>query len=428
MVTGYLLVLAVGVPLYGRIGDLFGLRHIFALGLLVLAVGSFICALSPNLPVLVVGRIFQAAGAGAIPALGFAAVAKTLPPGKRGTALGFLSASLGIGAATGPVVGGFVASLAGWHALFYLTMLPALLLVPGALRLLPGNEGGVRRKWSGAKDLFRRFDLPGGLSLALSVGLALFGVTQGQAVGFSSTSSFGSLIAATLLAGFFFLRIRTAAEPFIEPTLFRNRAFIAAATAGFLVMLTYVGTLFLVPLMLSEINGLSAARIGLVLAPGSLVVAFVAPFAGRLSDKFGAWVIVRTGLAVIGFSTFAISAFAAGTSAFAAALCVMGLGMGFAMVQSPSINAAVSALPERHSGVGLGIYQMLFVLGGGFGPAIVATLLASRRNTGTEAINPLFGSGSVPYSDALLMLTLAMVAALLATLLTVLSSSKKGAI
>jgi len=147
---------------------------------------------------------------------------------------------------------------------------------------------------------------------------------------------------------------------------------------------------------------------------------------GRLSDRFGAWVIVRAGLAAIGLSTFAASAFAAGASPVAAALCVMGLGAGFAMVQSPSINAAVSALPERYSGTGLGIYQMLFVLGGGFGPAVAASLLASRRNGGTGGINPLFGAGSVAYSDALLLLTLAMVAALLITLLTTLGASKRG--
>ena len=428
VLTGYLLVLAVGVPLYGRFGDLFGLRRVFALGLLVLAMGSLVCALSQTLPVLVVGRILQAVGAGAIPALGFAAVAKNLPAGKRGTALGFLSSSVGVGAATGPVVGGLVAGLAGWHALFYLTMLLAVLLVPGALRLLPGNNDEVREKWGGFRETLRRFDLPGGLSLALSAGLALFGVTQGQAVGFSSTGSFVSLVAAALLAGYFFRRIRTTTEPFVEPALFRNRVFVAAAAAGFLVMLTYVGTLFLVPLMLSEIDGLSAAGIGLVLAPGSLVVAFVAPFAGRLSDGFGAWIVVRTGLAAIGLSTFAISAFATGASPVAAALCVGVLGAGFAMVQSPSINAAVSALPGRYSGAGLGIYQMLFVLGGGFGPAVAAVLLASRRNGGTGAINPLFGAGSGPYSDALLMLTLAMVAALLITLLTVSSASKGGTV
>ena len=425
VLTGYLLVLAVGVPLYGRVGDLFGLRRVFALGLLVLAAGSLVCALSQTLPVLVVGRILQAVGAGAIPALGFAAVAKTLPAGERGTALGVLSSSVGVGAATGPVVGGFVAGLAGWHALFYLTMLPAVALVPGALRLLPGDEGAAWQKRSGFAETFRRFDLPGGLSLALSAGLALFGVTQGQAVGFSSAGSFGSLVAAALLAGFFFRRIRSAREPFVEPAQFRNRYFLAASAAGFLVMLTYVGTLFLVPLMLSEISGLSAAGIGLVLAPGSLVVAFVAPLAGRLSDKLGAWAIVRTGLSAIGLSTFAISAFAAGTSAVAAALCVAGLGAGFAMVQSPSINAAVSALPERHGGVGLGIYQMLFVLGGGFGPVVAASLLASRQSTGPGAINPLFGAGSAAYSDALLMLTLAMVAALLTTLLTISKASKR---
>nr|MBA3792451.1 MFS transporter [Rubrobacter sp.] len=135
VITGYLLIFAVGIPLYGRIADLYSLRIVFSTGLVVLAAGSLACALAPTLPLLVAGRLVQAAGASAIPALGFAAVAKAMPPGERGTALGLLSSSVGIGAAVGPVAGGAIAGLTGWHALFYLTLVLSLALVPGALRV-----------------------------------------------------------------------------------------------------------------------------------------------------------------------------------------------------------------------------------------------------------------------------------------------------
>lgn len=415
VITGYLLVFAVGIPLYGRIADLYSLRGTFALGLFLLAAGSLACALAPSLPLLVAGRILQAAGASAIPALGFAAVAKALPSGSRGTALGLLSSSVGAGAAIGPVLGGVVTALAGWHALFLLTVLLAALLVPGALYALPGVADGGPRKPTGLLEAVRHFDVPGGLALALSAGLALFGVTQGQVVGFSSPVSWGSFVAAGLLAAAFAWRIRRAADPFVTPHLFRNRAFLAAAATGFFMMFANVGSYVLVPLLLSGVNGMSATGIGLVLAPGALVVAILSPVAGRLSDRFGPQTLVRPGLVVFGLSLFSISAFAVGASPLLVGLGILGQSLGFAMVNSPTANAAAASLSRDESGVGLGIYQMLFFLGGGFGPAVGATFLAVRQGSGAGAINPLFIANSAPFSDAFLLLAAAAVVSFVAS-------------
>ena len=412
VITGYLLIFAVGIPLYGRIADLYSLRIVFSTGLAVLAVGSLVCALAPTLPLLVAGRIVQAAGASAIPALGFAAVAKAMPPGERGGALGLLSSSVGAGAAVGPVAGGVIAGLTGWHALFYLTLAMSLALVPGALRALPGApdiDGAPVGLWK----TIQHFDVPGGLALALAAGLALFGVTEGQAVGFGSPLSWGSFALAFAAITFFVGRIRSAPEPFVSPRLFRNREFLATAGVGFFFMFTNLGSLILAPLMLSEVNGLSAAGIGLVLAPGAAVVAVLSPLAGRLSDRFGPRLLVRTGLVVILISTFFISAVAAGASPALVAVGLVGQGLGFAAISSPNANAAANSLPPSESGVGLGIYQMLFFLGGGFGPAIGATFLALRDQSGADALNPLYALDATPFSDAFLLLAFAIVIALI---------------
>ena len=414
VITGYLLIFAVGIPLYGRIADLYSLRIVFSTGLLVLAAGSLACALAPTLPLLVAGRLVQAAGASAIPALGFAAVAKAMPPGERGTALGLLSSSVGIGAAVGPVAGGAIAGLTGWHALFYLTLVLSLALVPGALRVLPGAPE-IDGAPSGLWEAIQHFDVPGGLALALAAGLALFGVTEGQAVGFGSPLSWGSFVLSLVAITFFVGRIRSVAEPFVSPRLFRNRAFLATAGVGFFFMFTNLGSLILAPLMLSEVHDLSAAGIGLVLAPGAAVVAVLSPFAGRLSDRFGPRLLVRTGLVVILISTFFISWVAAGASPALVAIGLVGQGFGFAAISSPNANAAANSLPPSQSGVGLGIYQMLFFLGGGFGPAIGATFLALRAQSGAGALNPLYALDAAPFSDAFLLLTFAIVIALLAS-------------
>ena len=412
VITGYLLVFAVGIPLYGRIADLYSLRRTFAVGLAVLALGSLFCALAPTLPLLVAGRIVQGIGAAAIPALGFAAVAKSLPPGERGTALGLLSASVGAGAAIGPVFGGLVAGFLGWHILFLLTVVLSVGLIPGALRALPGSSKTER---TGYMEAIQRFDVPGGLSLALGAGFALLGVTEGQVNGFQSPISWGSFILSALLAVFFVWRTRTASVPFVSPELFRNRAFLCTAAVGFFMMFANIGSLVLSPLLLSEENGLPAAGIGLVLAPGAIVVAMLSPFAGRLSDRVGPRALVRVGLAIMLVSTFFISAFAAGAPALWATAGLFGLGLGFAAVNSPNANAATATLTPEESGVGLGIYQMIFFLGGGFGPAVAATFLAFRNEVGADAINPLYALDAASYSDAFLLVSAATIVAFVAS-------------
>jgi MFS family permease len=224
-----------------------------------------------------------------------------------------------------------------------------------------------------------------------------------------------SFVLSVVAVVFFVRRIRGVAEPFVSPRLFRNQAFLAAAGVGFFFMFTNLGSLILAPLMLSGVNDLSAARIGLVLAPGAVVVAVLSPVAGRLSDRFGPRLLVRAGLVTILLSTLFISTVAAGASPMLVAAGILGQGLGFAAVNSPTANAASGALKRSESGVGLGIYQMLFFLGGGFGTAIGATFLALREGTGAGALNPLYALDAAAYSDAFLLLACAAVIALAAS-------------
>jgi MFS family permease len=171
----------------------------------------------------------------------------------------------------------------------------------------------------------------------------------------------------------------------------------------------------LAPLLLSAENGLPAAGIGLVLAPGAIVVAVLSPLAGRLSDRIGPRALVRLGLTVILASTLFISAYAAGTSPVWVGAGLLGLGLGFAIVNSPNANAATATLSREESGVGLGIYQMIFFLGGGFGPAVAATFLAFRSGAGSDALNPLYGLDAAPFSDAFLLISAACIVAFAAS-------------
>ena len=406
VITGYLLIYAVGIPLYGRVSDLFSLKRTFALGLVVFAIGSLFCALAPNLPFLVFGRIVQAAGGAAVPALASASVAKVLPPGHRGTALGLIFSSVGVGAAVGPVVGGVVDSTLGWHYLFYGTLLLTLILIPFALRELPHTETSEDRS----------FDLPGGILLGLAAGLFLFGITQGQVAGFASITSWGSFVGAALAAAGFARRITTASHPFVSPTLFKNTGFVAATVVGFLSMLANVSSLVFVPLLISTVNGLSSGAAALALTPGAVALAILAPFAGRLSDRAGFRAPVFAGLLAMLLSVLFLSAFGVGASPIVVAAGMLGLGTGFAFVNSPATNAAAAALGREEAGVGLGIYQALFFLGGGTGPAVIGAFLAARREAAVGALNPLYTLDAAAFSDAFLVIGAALLLAFAASL------------
>jgi DHA2 family metal-tetracycline-proton antiporter-like MFS transporter/DHA2 family florfenicol/chloramphenicol resistance protein-like MFS transporter len=290
VITGYLLVFAVGIPLYGRLADVYSLKKTFALGLAGFAAGSLVCALAPSLPVLVAGRMVQAAGGAAIPALSSTAVVKLLPPGERGASLGLIVSSVGVGGAIGP---GRRRRRGGAPRLARPVLrdaAPGAILLPAALRVLPDT---VSEKPSAS------FDLPGGALLALAAGLSLFGVTEGQVEGFSAAISWGSFVAAALFALLFAWRINTAPEPFVSPALFKNGAYLACAAVGFFGMLANLTSLVLVPLMLSEVNGLGAEAVGLALAPGAVIIALLSPAAGRFSDRVGTRPPIVAGLLVM---------------------------------------------------------------------------------------------------------------------------------
>jgi DHA2 family metal-tetracycline-proton antiporter-like MFS transporter/DHA2 family florfenicol/chloramphenicol resistance protein-like MFS transporter len=211
-------------------------------------------------------------------------------------------------------------------------------------------------------------------------------------------------------------RITQAAHPFVSPALFRNRGYVAAVVVGYFSMLVNVSCLVSVPLLVSQVNGLAPAATGLVLAPGAIALALISPVAGRLSDRIGFKSPIYAGLGVMLLSVLFISTYAAGASPYLVAVGMIGVGAGFALTNSPNVNAAAAALREEETGVGLGIFNGLFFLGGGTGPAVVGAFLAARREAGAEAIDPLYTLGAAPFSDAFLLLIVGLLIALIASL------------
>ncbi|UJW32716.1 MFS transporter [Saccharothrix sp. AJ9571] len=393
VVTGFLLVFAVGIPFYGRISDRVSLRRLFGFALVAYAVGSLVCALAPDLLVLVLGRIVMGVGAAAIPVLSIIAVTKLMPADKRGTGIGVVSAAAGIGTAAGPAIGGGIGQLLGWPALFWLMLVAALALLPAALRVLPGEPPAATG----------RFDLPGGILLGLGAGLLLFGITQAQVAGFSAPSSWASLVVAIVALALFGRRTVRVAQPFVPPALFTNRVYRVAVVVAFLAMLVNLGGLVFVPLLVVDVNGLSPGAGALVMIPAGIAVALLSPLIGRITDRVGTRPLVLTGLAVMGLFSLFLATFTGSDSVLPAAAGILGLSAGFISVLTPIISAAAGALPADQVGVGMGILQGAQFLGAGTGPALFGVLVTARQQSGSSALNPWFTSHEgAAFSDVFL--------------------------
>ncbi|RKT86861.1 MFS transporter, DHA2 family, metal-tetracycline-proton antiporter/MFS transporter, DHA2 family, florfenicol/chloramphenicol resistance protein [Saccharopolyspora antimicrobica] len=373
VVTGFLLVFAVGIPIYGRVSDRVGLRQLFGFALLAYAAGSLVCALAPDLLVLVLGRIAMGIGAAAIPVLSVIAITRLLPADRRGTAIGVVSAAAGVGTAAGPALGGGVGQFLGWRTLFWFMAGIVLVLLPAAWRALPGAAPAGGNK----------FDLLGGVLLGTGAGFLLFGATQAQVSGLAALPAWGSFLASAVAIALFGWRTVRAAQPFVPPSLFTNRVYRIAVVVTFLAMAVNLGGLVFVPLLLVDVNGLAPGTGALVMVPAGIAVAVLSPLIGRITDRIGTRLLVLAGLTIMALSAAFL---AAAHSVLPTAAGILGLSVGFILVLTPIINAAAGALPPEQVGVGIGILQGAQFLGAGTGPALFGVLLAARQQQiGAEA-------------------------------------------
>ncbi|NGP45231.1 MFS transporter [Bacillaceae bacterium SIJ1] len=406
VVSGVALVLAIAIPFYGRISDFVEARKLFTIGVLILTIGSLICALAPNLAVLVSGRMIMGAGMASISVVSIVVISRVYPPGQRGAVLGIIAGSIGIGTALGPIFGGIVGQWLGWQSLFWVTFTIGILLVIGAQISMQKIEP------LDAED--RSFDMIGGVSLGLAIGLFLYSVTLAETSGFFSVSTITSLSVSLLAFIVLTIRIAKAQRPFIPPVLLKNGMYVRAVFIIFLAMFAYFPILVFIPLLVVEVHHLAPAEAGLLLLPGGATVAILSPIVGHWSDRIKPKYLLSAGLITMVVSTLFMSLFA-GASPLWMAVGVFGAGLAYALINSPANNFAVSTLTKEQVGVGMGLFQSALFLGTGVGSALIGAFLSARREA-ESALNPLYSFEASHYSDLFLAIACVAVVALFITL------------
>jgi EmrB/QacA subfamily drug resistance transporter len=400
-VNSYNLAFAVLLIPAAALGDRFGRRRLFAVGLGLFSATSAASALAPDVGWLIGARAVQGEGAALIMPLGLALLTAAFPPEKRGAAIGAFSAITGLAVASGPLVGGAVVEGIDWQWIFWLNVpigLAAIPLVLTKIRESRGPDTGLDLR---------------GLALIAAGALAIvWGLMRGNDVGWASAELIGSIVAGVALLGAFVAWEKRAAEPMLPIRLFRSRSFSAGNTAMFFTFASLFGAVFFYAQLLQVGLGHGPLDTGLRLLPWTATFISVAPVAGALADRVGERPLMVGGLVLqaVGMAWLAIIADPGmAYSQMLAPFIVAGVGVSMAIPSAQ--NSAVGSVDMDAVGKAAGANSMMRELGGVFGVAIAVAVFAAA---GSYASPVAFVDGFGPAIGVTAALSLAGAAAGLA--------------
>jgi EmrB/QacA subfamily drug resistance transporter len=366
-VNAYTLTFAVLLLTGAALGDRFGRRRMFVIGLAIFTVSSAAAALAPSAGALIAARAAQGVGGAIITPLTLTILSAGVPANRRGAFIGAWSGIAGLAVALGPVVGGAVVSGISWHWIFWLNVPIGVVLIPLALRRLDESRG------PGAK-----LDLPG-VALA-SAGLTgiVWALVRGNGQGWASTEIVTSLVAGAIVFALFILWELRVEEPMLPMRFFKNRVFTLANVASLFMFFGMFGSIFLLSQFFQIIQGYSPLGSGVRILPWTIMPLFVAPVAGALSDRIGGHRLMGVGLTLQAAGLGTIAAISTPTTPYwqlVAPFAISGIGM--AMFWAPVANVVLSAVKPEEQGQASGANNAIRELGGVFGVAVLASVFSS---------------------------------------------------
>jgi EmrB/QacA subfamily drug resistance transporter len=382
VLNAYLIVLVSLLLAASRLGDMKGYRNLFLGGFALFTVGSALCGLSPTIDILILSRMIQAVGGAVISALGAVMVTSYLSSSLRGQALGIVAMFTMLGAALGPVVGGFLTSVFSWQYIFLVNLPVGIIAIILGMHILP-NMAPVAPK--------AKIDIPGVLLVFIALGSLIIGLTTVQ--GNDPRLGMIALVVSAIFWVLFIVQERRGKEPLINTSLFANRAYSLQNVNVMLIQMAMAGVMVIMPFYLEMVKKIPAGNAGTILLTLPVGMILTAPLAGKISDVIGTKKPIITGFALCAVALFLLSTISAETSVGHIGVYLFLLGAGTGIAFSPLNSAVMGECPVQDRGSTSGLVKMMTNLGSSLGVAVVmlvATVAAGPKlaQVSAHALSP----------------------------------------
>ncbi|WP_210125349.1 DHA2 family efflux MFS transporter permease subunit [Staphylococcus sp. GDY8P85P] len=368
LMTGFMLVNGILIPISAFLFNKYSYRKLFIIALLLFTIGSLVCALSNNFPMMMGGRVLQAIGAGVLMPLGSNVIVTIFPPEKRGVAMGTMGIAMILAPAIGPTLSGYIVQNYHWNVMFYgMFFLGIAAMIFGYFwfRLYQ-------------KTTNPRADYQGIVYSTIGFGALLYGFSEAGNKGWGSTEIVIMFIIGAIFIVAFVIRELTMRAPMLNLEVLKSSTFTLTTIINMVVMMSLFGGMILLPIYLQNLRGFSALDSGLLLLPGSLVMGILGPITGKLLDTIGLKPLALFGIAVMTYGTWELTKLNMDTPYLHIMSIYVIRSFGMAFVMMPLMTAAINALPPRLISHGNAFLNTMRQLAGSIGTAILVTVMTTQ--------------------------------------------------
>ncbi|HDI0806912.1 TPA: DHA2 family efflux MFS transporter permease subunit [Staphylococcus aureus] len=368
LMTGFMLVNGILIPITAYLFNKYSYRKLFLVALVLFTIGSLICAISMNFPIMMVGRVLQAIGAGVLMPLGSIVIITIYPPEKRGAAMGTMGIAMILAPAIGPTLSGYIVQNYHWNVMFY------GMFIIGIIAILVGFVWFKLYQYTTNP----KADIPGIIFSTIGFGALLYGFSEAGNKGWGSVEIETMFVIGIIFIILFVIRELRMKAPMLNLEVLKFPTFTLTTVINMVVMLSLYGGMILLPIYLQNLRGFSALDSGLLLLPGSLIMGLLGPFAGKLLDTIGLKPLAIFGIAVMTYATWELTKLNMDTPY----MTIMGIyvlrSFGMAFIMMPMVTAAINALPGRLASHGNAFLNTMRQLAGSIGTAILVTVMTTQ--------------------------------------------------
>ncbi|HGZ8478236.1 TPA: DHA2 family efflux MFS transporter permease subunit [Staphylococcus aureus] len=368
LMTGFMLVNGILIPITAYLFNKYSYRKLFLVALVLFTIGSLICAISMNFPIMMVGRVLQAIGAGVLMPLGSIVIITIYPPEKRGAAMGTMGIAMILAPAIGPTLSGYIVQNYHWNVMFY------GMFIIGIIAILVGFVWFKLYQYTTNP----KADIPGIIFSTIGFGALLYGFSEAGNKGWGSVEIETMFAIGIIFIILFVIRELRMKASMLNLEVLKFPTFTLTTVINMVVMMSLYGGMILLPMYLQNLRGFSALDSGLLLLPGSLIMGLLGPFAGKLLDTIGLKPLAIFGIAVMTYATWELTKLNMDTPY----MTIMGIyvlrSFGMAFIMMPMVTAAINALPGRLASHGNAFLNTMRQLAGSIGTAILVTVMTTQ--------------------------------------------------